>query len=92
MLLLLKFLGIFVISSGKGADVIFDCVGSSFWEQNIRSLALDGRWVLYGLLGGGNVSGNLLRDLLKKRGSLIATTLRSRSLEVSLFILKSGVL
>ena len=59
MLLVLRFLGIFVISSGKGADVIFDCVGSSFWEQNIRSLALDGRWVLYGLLGGGNVSGNL---------------------------------
>lgn len=69
------------VTGGKGADVIFDCVGSSFWEQNIRSLALDGRWVLYGLLGGGNVSGNLLRDLLKKRGSLIATTLRSRSLE-----------
>ena len=38
------------------------------------------------------MSGNLLRDLLKKRGSLITTTLRSRSLEVSLFILKSGVL
>ena len=92
MLLVLRFLGIFVISSGKGADVILDCVGCSFWEQNIRSLALDGRWLLYGLLGGGNVSGNLLRDLLKKRGSLIATTLRSRSLEVSLFILKSGVL
>lgn len=92
MLPVLRFLGIFVISLGKGADVILDCVGCSFWEQNIRSLALDGHWVLYGLLGGGNVSGNLLRDLLKKRGSLIATTLRSRSLEVSLFILKSGVL
>ena len=92
MLLVLRFLGIFVISSGKGADVILDCVGSSFWEQNIRSLTLDGRWVLYGLLGGGNVSGNLLRALLKKRGSLIATTLKSRSLEVSLIILKSGVL
>ena len=72
-----------VVFSGKGADVILDCVGSSFWERNIRSLAVDGRWVLYGLLGGANVTGNLLRDLLKKRGSLIATTLRSRSLEVS---------
>ena len=63
--------------------MILDCVGSSFWEQNIKSLAVDGRWVLYGLLGGGEISGNLLGGLLKKRGSLIATTLRSRPLSVS---------
>ena len=73
------------IISGKGANVILDCVGSSFWEQNVKSLAVEGRWILYGLLGGGNVAGNLLRDLLRKRASLIATTLRSRPLEVSLY-------
>ena len=67
--------------------MILDCVGSSFWEQNIKSLAVDGRWVLYGLLGGGEISGNLLGDLLKKRGSLIATTLRSRPLSVSFILL-----
>ena len=67
---------------GKGVNVILDCVGSSFWEQNIKVLAVDGRWVLYGLLGGGEISGNLLGNLLKKRGSLIATTLRSRPLSV----------
>ena len=72
---------------GKGVNVILDCVGSSFWEQNIKSLAVDGRWVLYGLLGGGEISGNLLGDLLKKRGSLIATTLRSRPLSVSFILL-----
>ena len=63
--------------------MILDCVGSSFWEQNIKSLAVDGRWILYGLLGGVNVSGDLLRDVLRKRVSLIGTTLRSRSLDVS---------
>jgi len=68
------------VTGGKGVNVILDCVGSSFWEQNIKSLSVDGRWVLYGLLGGGQISGNLLGDLLKKRGSLIATTLRSRPL------------
>ena len=68
---------------GQGANVIVDCIGSSFWEQNIQSLAVDGRWVLYGLLGGGNVSGDLLKDVLRKRASLIGTTLRSRSLAVS---------
>ena len=63
--------------------MILDCIGSSFWEQNINSLAVDGRWILYGLLGGGGVTGNLLGDVLKKRASLIGTTLKSRSLAVS---------
>ena len=65
--------------------MILDCVGSSFWEQNIKSLAVDGHWILYGLLGGSNVSGDLLRDILRKRASLIGTTLRSRSLAVSCY-------
>ena len=65
--------------------MILDCVGSSFWEQNIKSLAVDGRWILYGLLGGGSVNGDLLTGVLKKRASLIGTTLRSRSLAVSYY-------
>lgn len=68
------------ITEGKGANLILDCVGSSFWEQNIKSLAVEGRWIVYGLLGGGNVSGNLLGNVLRKRASLIGTTLKSRSL------------
>ena len=74
--------------------MILDCVGSSFWEQNIKSLAVDGRWILYGLLGGSHVSGDLLmiRDILRKRASLIGTTLRSRSLSVSYHSFVSGSL
>ena len=71
--------------------MILDCVGSSFWEQNIKSLALDGRWILYGLLGGGSVTGDLLRDVLRKRASLIGTTLRSRPLAVSYYLVFSNV-
>ena len=76
------------ILPGQGANVILDCVGSSFWEQNIKSIAVDGRWILYGLLGGNNVSGNLLGPVLKKRVSLIGTTLKSRPLAVSYYSLK----
>ena len=72
--------------------MILDCVGSSFWEQNIKSLAVDGRWILYGLLGGSYVSGDLLRDILRKRASLIGTTLRSRCLSVSYHSFVSGSL
>ena len=37
--------------SDRGVDIILDCVGSSFWEQNARTIALEGRWVIYGSMG-----------------------------------------
>ena len=46
-------------TKGKGVNLILDCVGASFWQQNAFVLAMEGRWVLYGLLGGRN-SGRLL--------------------------------
>nr|XP_020833667.1 quinone oxidoreductase PIG3-like isoform X3 [Phascolarctos cinereus] len=65
-------------TKGAGANVILDCVGGSYWEKNVACLALDGRWVLYGLLGGAEVHGELLSKLLTKRGSLLTSLLRSR--------------
>jgi S-adenosylmethionine:tRNA ribosyltransferase-isomerase len=35
-----------------GAQLILDPVGASFCAENAASLALDGRWVLYGSMGG----------------------------------------
>lgn len=67
---------------GKGAEVILDCIGGSFWEKDIRSLAMDGRWVLYGALGGKTADGDLFGKLLRKRGHLLCSLLRNRSLEV----------
>ena len=49
--------------------------------KNVESLAVDGRWVLYGLMGGATVDGPVLAGLLRKRGSLLASTLRSRTRE-----------
>jgi tumor protein p53-inducible protein 3 len=62
-----------------GADLVLDPVGASMWEGNARVLALDGRWVLYGSLGGVAVDGPLFARLMQKRAQLLATTLRSRS-------------
>ena len=59
--------------------MILDCIGGDYWQKNLASLAVDGRWVLYGTMGGGDVNGPLLSGLLRKRGQLLATTLRSRS-------------
>ena len=68
-------------TGGRGVDVILDCVGGSYAMKNVESLAVDGRWVLYGLMGGGTVDGPVLAGLLRKRGSLLASTLRSRTRE-----------
>ncbi|XP_004582692.2 quinone oxidoreductase PIG3 [Ochotona princeps] len=66
-------------TQGAGVNLILDCIGSSYWEKNINCLAVDGRWILYGLMGGADVNGPLLSKLLSKRGSLIASLLRSRN-------------
>lgn len=34
------------LTNRKGVDVIFDCVGASYWEKNTDSLAIDG-YILY---------------------------------------------
>ena len=39
------------IFTGKGVDLILDCVGGSFFDQNINSIATEGTWVIYGLMG-----------------------------------------
>ncbi|KAK7108611.1 quinone oxidoreductase PIG3-like [Littorina saxatilis] len=68
-------------TNGKGVNIVLDCVGGSMYETNINVLGMDGRWVVYGLMGGGNVNGDLLRKVLAKRLSITGTTLRSRSLQ-----------
>ncbi|KAM9777458.1 quinone oxidoreductase PIG3 [Neosynchiropus ocellatus] len=73
--------GVRDLTQGTGADVILDCIGGHTWEQNINCLAPDGRWVLYGTLGGRQVQGDLLGKLLWKRGRLLSSLLRSRSLQ-----------
>lgn len=69
------------LTSGEGVSLILDCVGASYWEMNAEVLAIDGRWVLYGLLGGPTVEGPILGKLLRKRVQLLATTLRARPLK-----------
>jgi tumor protein p53-inducible protein 3 len=70
-------------TGGAGVALALDPVGGgpSYWRQHGEALALDGRWVLFGSLGGGTVEGPLLSALLRKRLSLLATTLRGRSTE-----------
>ncbi|GAC1382171.1 MAG: NAD(P)H-quinone oxidoreductase [Marmoricola sp.] len=65
------------LTSLGGADVILDVMGAKYLERNITALAPDGRLVIIGMQGG--VRGDLnIADLLGKRGSVSATSLRAR--------------
>lgn len=66
-------------TNGQGVNVILDFVGASYWEQNIRSIAYDGRLILIGLLGGSIVKEMNLMQLLEKRITIEGTLLTPRS-------------
>jgi putative PIG3 family NAD(P)H quinone oxidoreductase len=68
----------FVEALPQPADVVLDVVGAKYLDRNVRALADGGRLVVIGLQGGVKAELNL-GALLAKRGSVIATSLRSRS-------------
>ncbi|WP_282357460.1 zinc-binding dehydrogenase [Pseudomonas sp. PS01303] len=58
-------------------DVILDPVGGNYSALNLKLMALDGRWVLIGLMGGREAKLDLAQ-VLGKRVQLLGSTLRSR--------------
>ncbi|RIK94590.1 MAG: NADPH:quinone oxidoreductase [Proteobacteria bacterium] len=68
------------VTGGRGVDVVLDSLGASYLEGNLASLAIGGRLVLIGLMGGAKVEMNLAA-LLARRLSVIGSTLRTRPLE-----------
>lgn len=66
------------LSDGRGVDVVLDLVGGSYFEENLKSLAVKGRLMLVGLTGGANAKFDL-STALRKRLKIIGTVLRARS-------------
>lgn len=66
-------------TDGKGADVVLDFVGASYYDKNVKAAAIDGRWISIGTLGGAEVPEFSFRDLMQKRISLKGTLLTTRS-------------
>ncbi|MCL9803836.1 zinc-binding dehydrogenase [Pseudomonas sp. rhizo66] len=58
-------------------NVILDPVGGNYSALNLKLMALDGRWVLIGLMGGREAQLDLAQ-VLGKRVQLLGSTLRSR--------------
>jgi putative PIG3 family NAD(P)H quinone oxidoreductase len=67
-------------TGGRGVEVVLDSIGAAYLDGNLRSLAVGGRLVLIGLMGGakGEIA---LATLLMRRLSVIGSTLRARPVE-----------
>lgn len=68
------------LTDGRGVDVVFDSIGAPYLGQHLQCLAVGGRLVLIGLMGGARAELNL-GLLLAKRLQLIGSTLRARPVE-----------
>lgn len=76
-------------TDGRGADVILDNMGAKYLARNVTALAPDGRLVVIGLQGGTKAELDL-GLLLRKRATVYATSLRSRT-EAEKAAIVSGV-
>ena len=63
----------------QGINLILDPVAGDYVSREIPLLSLDGKIVLYAMMGGREVPQLDLAALFKRRGQLICSTLRNRS-------------
>lgn len=66
-------------TNNQGVDLILDFVGASYWNKNLASIKVDGRWVLIGILGGSEIEKVNLMALMSKRIQMTGTLLTPRS-------------
>ena len=66
------------LTAGRGVDLILDIVGGDYLGRNLRALAIDGRLVQIGLMGGATATVELNR-VLGRRLTLTGSTLRPRT-------------
>lgn len=69
-------------TDGKGVDVVIDFVGAPYLEPNVRSLAVGGRMVMVGLLGGSQGTALPMDLVLYRHLRIFGTVMKSRSPEV----------
>jgi len=67
-------------TDGKGADVILDMVGGDYVARNVAAAALEGRLALIATQGGVKAEIDL-RQMMSKRITLTASTLRPQSVQ-----------
>jgi putative PIG3 family NAD(P)H quinone oxidoreductase len=78
------------LTEGKGVAVVLDHIGAKYFAKNVGSLAVGGRLVEIGLMGGAQSEVNL-GLLLLRRLAVIGSTLRTRPVEEKAAIVRGLV-
>ncbi|RON43642.1 NAD(P)H-quinone oxidoreductase [Pseudomonas frederiksbergensis] len=68
-------------TGGKGVNVILDIMGGSYFNNNVAALAMEGRLVMLGFLGGAHAKDVDLLAIMAKRAIITGSLLRSRTQE-----------
>ncbi|MEO0470849.1 MAG: NAD(P)H-quinone oxidoreductase [Bacteroidota bacterium] len=76
-------------TAGQGVDIIIDFLAAPYFQQNIDSLALDGRMIMLALMGGIAAQHINLVNILRKRLRIQGSTLRNRSLAYKIALTQS---
>ena len=69
------------VEKARGANVILDHVGARYLPRDLAALAMDGRVVIIGSMGGQRTAEIDVSAILGKRAQILGSTLRSRSVE-----------
>lgn len=69
-------------------DVVIDFIGKPYWHKNMEVIAMDGRVVYLSFLGGHKIDELSLVPILRKRLSIMGSTLRNRSIEYKIDLTK----
>lgn len=69
----------YIIEKNMKVDVILDLVGGSYFNKNLKTLALEGRMVMLGFLGGVKSEAGNVSKIVTNRLKIVGSTLRSRS-------------
>ena len=70
------------ITDGKGCQAVLDMVGGDYVARNLDCLAEDGRHVSIAVLGGAKAE-IFIPQIMQRRLTLTASTLRARSVGLS---------
>jgi tumor protein p53-inducible protein 3 len=77
-------------SSGRGVDVILDFIGASYWPKHASCLAVGGRCIIIGVLGGTSADVNLVQ-VLQRRLQILGLVMRSRDVSEKIAITQAFV-
>src|SRR5690606_15007746 len=77
------------LTGGKGENIILDFICATYFEQNLKSIAEDGKLIIISTMGGARAENVNLGQILFRRLHIIGTALRSQPVEKKIELTQS---